>query len=451
MVQQEHIINELENSKKILEAEISLSKKVVGDTSLFGLGGDPIQVGASRAGLNVGFFEMKLSLLGHRIQLVESENLRLRQDALRAEQLRLSEMQINLERRHSQLSNSYVMDSGGCVNQGDSVLPTRVKSRWTNIENVYTPRPFFPGPASVHMNQCDPNIPTREQSRWTSDRNGYTPRPHFPRPVSVHVNQVDTSGQNRLPGINQRPYFPKSAPVHSYGPQVSQSQKGSALLASVSSPHVVVPVSPSPSSKVTQANNYTRPSIARMSVKDSAGVVSNTNDPTDISISQETADKDDCIILPTQGNPKSTDCVIVSSSSPVRPNAVEDSHQMVQPQEGIVGTSEPLETAQQTEQEPKLMQGRDTVPISDDRVMNGVQQSFLGQATVPAKPPWQVPVIPVSPATMQRGNHMLMNQSPVVTPMTHRYLYPQLQYPVVMVPQHSILRTSTPTSYIFPH
>ena len=121
----------------------------------------------------------------------------------------------------------------------------------------------------------------------------------------------------------------------------------------------------------------------------------------------------------------------------------------------IVVTSEPLETAQQTEQEPKLMQGRDTVPISDDRVKNGVQQSFLGQATVPAKAPWQVPVIPVSPATMQRGNHMLMNQSPVVTTMTHRYLYPQLQYPVVMVPQQgllpSILRTSTPTSYIFPH
>ena len=134
---------------------------------------------------------MKLSLLEHRIQPVESENLRLRHDALRAEQLRLSEMQINLERRHSQLSNSYVMDSGGCVNQGDSVLPTRVKSRWTNIENAYTPRPFFPGPASVHMNQCDPNIPTREQSRWTSDRNGYTPRPHFPRPVSIHRGRID--------------------------------------------------------------------------------------------------------------------------------------------------------------------------------------------------------------------------------------------------------------------
>ena len=104
-----------------------------------------------------------------------------------------------------------------------------------------------------------------------------------------------------------------------------------------------------------------------------------------------------------------------------------------------MGTSEPLETAQRTEQEHKLMQGRDTVPISDDRVNNGVQQSFLGQAIVPAKPPWQVPVIPVSPATMQIGNHMLMNQSPVVTPMTHRYLYPQFQYPVVMVPQQGLL------------
>ena len=87
-----------------------------------------------------------------------------------------------------------------------------------------------------------------------------------------------------------------------------------------------------------------------------------------------------------------------------------------------MGTSEPLETAQRTELEPTLMQERDTVPISDDRVKNGVQQSFLGQATVPTKPPWQVPVILVFPVTIQRGNHMLMDQSPVVTPMTHRYL-----------------------------
>ena len=57
VVQQEHIINELENSKKILEAKISLSKKVGGDTSHFGLGGDPIQVGASWAGLNVGLLK----------------------------------------------------------------------------------------------------------------------------------------------------------------------------------------------------------------------------------------------------------------------------------------------------------------------------------------------------------------------------------------------------------
>ena len=196
MVQQEHIINEQENSKKILEAEISLSKKVGGDASHFGMVGDPIQVGASRAGMNAGFIEMKLSLLEHRIQLVESENLKLRQDALRAEQLRLSEMQTNLEGRHSQLSNSYVMDSGGCLNQGDSVLPPRVKSRWTNTENGYTPRPDFPGPASVHINQGDTNMSTGEQSRWTSDRNGYTPRPYFPRPVSVHVNQADSNRTN---------------------------------------------------------------------------------------------------------------------------------------------------------------------------------------------------------------------------------------------------------------
>ena len=135
-----------------------------GDASHFGLVGDLIQVGASRAGMNAGFIEMKLLLLEHRIQQVESENLKLRQDALCAEQLRLSEMQTNLERRHSQLSNSYVLDSGGCVNQGDSVLPRRVKSRWTHIENGYTPRRYFPGPASVHMDQGDSTMPTGEQS-----------------------------------------------------------------------------------------------------------------------------------------------------------------------------------------------------------------------------------------------------------------------------------------------
>ena len=45
VVQQEHIINELENSKKIFKAKISLSKKVGGETSYFGLGGDPIHLG----------------------------------------------------------------------------------------------------------------------------------------------------------------------------------------------------------------------------------------------------------------------------------------------------------------------------------------------------------------------------------------------------------------------
>ena len=95
-----------------------------------------------------------------------------------------------------------------------------------------------------------------------------------------------------------------------------------------------------PSSKVTQANNYARPSIARMSMKDSAalktkGMVSNTCDPTDISISQKTADKDDRIILSTQGNPISADYVIVSYS-PVRPDVVEVSHQRVQPQEKLM-------------------------------------------------------------------------------------------------------------------
>ena len=42
MVQQEHIINDLENSKTISEAEVILSKKWGGDASYFGLVGDPI-------------------------------------------------------------------------------------------------------------------------------------------------------------------------------------------------------------------------------------------------------------------------------------------------------------------------------------------------------------------------------------------------------------------------
>ena len=93
--------------------------------------------------MNAGFIEMKLSLLERRIQLVESENSKFCQDALGAEQLKLSEMQTNLEKRHSQLSNSYVMDSGGCVNQGDPVLQPRVKSRWTYIKmGILRAHPF---------------------------------------------------------------------------------------------------------------------------------------------------------------------------------------------------------------------------------------------------------------------------------------------------------------------
>ena len=297
-------------------------------------------------------------------------------------------------------------------------------------------------------------------------------------PQSQGYSVFSGLGSNTQHPVPSNPVFAQNMKVNNAAVIAPSPQNGSALLVSVSSPHVVVPCTAAlsnlqtssstcrfstaisfPSSMVTQTNNYTRPSIARMSVKDSAALktkvmVSNTCDPTDISISQKTAEKDDCIILSTQGNPISADCVIVSSS-PVRPDVVEVGHQRVQPQEGIVGTSEPLGTAQRTEQEPKLMQERDTVPTTDDRVKNGVQQSFLEQVIVPTKPLWQVPVIPVSPATMQTGKHMLMNQSPAVTPMTHRYLYPQLQYPGMMVPQQrllpSILRTSTPTSYIFPH
>ena len=98
------------------------------------------------------------------------------------------------------------------------------------------------------MNQGDSNIPTSEQSRWTSNKNRYTPRPYFLRPVSVHVNQADSNRtdteQIRWTGINQRPYFPKSAPVHSYGPQVPQSQCDSVFSGLGSSPQHPAPSNP---------------------------------------------------------------------------------------------------------------------------------------------------------------------------------------------------------------
>ena len=166
VVQQEHVINELENSKKLLETEISLSKKVGGESRHIEMNGDTGAGGSSRADLNAGLIEMKLSMLEHRVQLVETENLRLRQDALRSEQLRLSEMQINLERRQSQLLANSMMDSANYMNQRNSQWQSVMQNGQFSSGNMGVRQQAYPG-----------QIPM-QQNLWTNQVLGYAPHPH---------------------------------------------------------------------------------------------------------------------------------------------------------------------------------------------------------------------------------------------------------------------------------
>ena len=96
VIQQEHLITELENSKKILETQLILTKRASVDSPSASMN-IPVASNESQAGQqSQHLMETKVLFLEQRMHLLEMDCLRMRQDALRAEQLRLLELQQNL-------------------------------------------------------------------------------------------------------------------------------------------------------------------------------------------------------------------------------------------------------------------------------------------------------------------------------------------------------------------
>lgn len=101
MIQQEHLVNELESCKKLLETELLLSKRVGGDCptvqprEAYNGVGRPLTCEA----LSSGPVEMKLLILEQRMQFLEADNIIIRQESLRAEQQKVMEMQQELARQ----------------------------------------------------------------------------------------------------------------------------------------------------------------------------------------------------------------------------------------------------------------------------------------------------------------------------------------------------------------
>ena len=96
VIQQEHLITELENSKKILETQLILTKRDSVDSPSASMN-IPVASNESQAGQqSKHLMETKVLFLEQRMHLLEMDCLRMRQDALRAEQLRVLELQQNL-------------------------------------------------------------------------------------------------------------------------------------------------------------------------------------------------------------------------------------------------------------------------------------------------------------------------------------------------------------------
>ena len=96
VIQQEHLITELENSKKILETQLILTKRASADSPSASMN-IPVASNESQAGQqSQHLMETKVLFLEQRMHLLEMDCLMMRQDALRAEQLRLLELQQNL-------------------------------------------------------------------------------------------------------------------------------------------------------------------------------------------------------------------------------------------------------------------------------------------------------------------------------------------------------------------
>ena len=86
VIQQEHLITELENSKKILETQLILSRRAC----VSAISTDTPATSSDQ------LVESKMMILEQRMHLLEMDCLRMRQEALRAEQLRALELQQNL-------------------------------------------------------------------------------------------------------------------------------------------------------------------------------------------------------------------------------------------------------------------------------------------------------------------------------------------------------------------
>ena len=154
--------------------------------------------------------------------------------------------------------------------------------------------------------------------------------------------------------------------------------------------------------------------------------------------------------------PKSTDIDVVPSSSPVRHDlhvsvsACESGEPDCSVLDSSAGVGGDVSPEEHCDKEAGMIQMRETGSYHDDRARKGVQQSFLGQATVPTKPPWRTTPMSTFPLNLSLGT-----SAPAIIPMTQQYPYPQLRYPVNVVPQQgwlpSMSRTFTPTNFTFPH
>ena len=93
VIQQEHLITELENSKKILETQLILTKRVDLDSTKQSAD-VPVSSGVPLSGQHL--VESKMLFLEQRMYMLEMDCLRMKQDAIRTEQLRALESQQNI-------------------------------------------------------------------------------------------------------------------------------------------------------------------------------------------------------------------------------------------------------------------------------------------------------------------------------------------------------------------
>ena len=414
---------------------------------------------------------MKLSMLEHRVQLVETENLRLRQDALRSEQLKLSETQINLERRQSPLLASSMMDSANYMNQRNSQWQSVMQNGQFSSGNMGVRQQAYPG-----------QIPM-QQNLWTNQVLGYASHPHF-----LGTNPTQNYGiQSQQPsghiwsrvGANhvrmQQPCPVVIRPVNSWNVPMSAGVRGVTPRTDAAHGSLDRPISAVDTTVVTDraiSPVQSRPTVQDVS-DDVECVISSIRSQPNV---QEDSDVTYCDNSQTQSKPddqgdsvatdrafssvpskpKSTNIDVVPSSSPVRHDlhvsfsACESGEPDCSVLDSSAGVGGDVSPEEHCDKEAGMIQMRETGSYHDDRARKGVQQSFLGQATVPTKPPWRTTPMSTFPVNLSLGT-----SAPAIISMTQQYPYPQMRYPVNVVPQQGWLplmsRTFTPTNFTFPH